>query len=68
MLRGRRAPSVAARAELDKQRDDAAALLRAAGWHVAVARADTAVETVWAELTERPVPSGSGLPGVGVPA
>jgi uncharacterized protein (DUF58 family) len=83
LLRGRRAPSLAARAELDKQRDDAVALLRASGWKVAVARADTAVEQVWAELTETaptfgtgpvgtgPVgtgPVGTGLYGTGVPA
>jgi uncharacterized protein (DUF58 family) len=50
LLRGRRSPSATARAELARQRDDAAALLRAAGWHVAVARADSTVADVWGEL------------------
>jgi uncharacterized protein (DUF58 family) len=63
LLRGRRAPSDAARAELDRQRDDAATLLRASGWHVAIARADVPVEQVWAELTETlPAQSGIGVP------
>jgi uncharacterized protein (DUF58 family) len=52
LLRGRRAPSATARAELDRQRDEASALLRAVGWRVAVARADSTVEQVWAELTD----------------
>ena len=63
LLRGRRTPSAAARAELDRQRDDAAALLRAAGWHVAVARADSPLEQVWAELTAAaPARGGMGVP------
>jgi len=68
LLRGRRSPSVAARAELDRQRDDAAALLRAAGWHVSIARADSAVEQVWAELTGREATSVTGAVGLGMPA
>jgi hypothetical protein len=63
LLRGRRAPSDAARAELDRQRDDAVTLLRAAGWHVAIARADVPIEQVWAELTQTvPVRGGLGVP------
>ncbi|WP_448623863.1 DUF58 domain-containing protein [Geodermatophilus sp. URMC 64] len=65
LQRGRRAPSATARAELDRQRDDAAALLRAAGWHVAVARADSTVEQVWAELTG---PEAASRSAAGVPA
>ena len=49
--RGRRSLSGTARSELARQREDAASLLRAAGWRVAVARADQSVEQVWAELT-----------------
>ena len=48
--RGRRALSTAARGALAAQRDDAAALLRAAGWRVAVARADRSIAEVWADL------------------
>ena len=48
--RGRRALPGAARTELDTQREEVATLLRAAGWQVAVARPDTPVEQVWAEL------------------
>ncbi len=59
LVRGRRSLTAAARAELDAQRDAAVALLRAAGWLVAVARADSAVEQVWAEL---------GRPGGALPA
>jgi uncharacterized protein (DUF58 family) len=56
--RGRRAMSAVSRAELDRQRDDAAELLRAAGWQVAVARADSPVDDVWRELG-RPSAAGS---------
>jgi uncharacterized protein (DUF58 family) len=56
--RGRRAISAASRAELDKQRDDAAELLRAAGWQVAVARADTTLAEVWRELGRLSVAGG----------
>lgn len=48
--RGRRAISAISRAELDRQRDDAVELLRAAGWQVAVARADSTVDEVWRVL------------------
>jgi len=48
--RGRRALSAASRGALASQREDAAALLRAAGWRVAVARADRSVADVWADL------------------
>jgi uncharacterized protein (DUF58 family) len=42
--------SVAAGEVLDSQREAAAALLRAAGWRVAVARADSPVAEVWSDL------------------
>jgi uncharacterized protein (DUF58 family) len=48
--RGRRAFAAASRATLDQQRDDAAQLLLAAGWRVAVARADQTIAEVWATL------------------
>jgi hypothetical protein len=48
--RGRRALSVASRSTLATQREDAATLLRAAGWRVAVARADRSVDEVWSAL------------------
>jgi uncharacterized protein (DUF58 family) len=52
--RGRRAVSAVARAELARQRDDAAALLRAAGWQVAIVPVGTSIADVWNELG-RPV-------------
>ncbi|MCV2491391.1 DUF58 domain-containing protein [Geodermatophilus sp. YIM 151500] len=64
---GRRGLSGAARAELDRQREECAALLRAAGWRVATARADLPVERVWTELV-RGVGLPAGGPGVEVPA
>jgi hypothetical protein len=48
--RGRRALTAGARSQLDAQREEVLALLRAAGWQVAVARPDAPVEQVWAEL------------------
>ena len=48
--RPRRGPTAAARGVLAAQREDAAALLRAAGWRVAVAGADRSVAEVWAAL------------------
>ena len=48
--RGRRAATATARGVLADQREDAAALLRAAGWRVAVAGADRSVADVWAAL------------------
>lgn len=47
--RGRRM-SASSRGVLASQCEDAAALLRAAGWRVAVARADRTVAGVWADL------------------
>ncbi|TQN43425.1 uncharacterized protein (DUF58 family) [Blastococcus colisei] len=47
--RGRRM-STASRGALAAAREDAATLLRTAGWRVAVARADRTVAEVWAEL------------------
>ncbi len=48
--RGRRPMSAASRGALAAQREDAATLLRAAGWRVAVASADRTVADVWADL------------------
>jgi uncharacterized protein (DUF58 family) len=64
-VRARRGPSAAARGALAGQREDAATLLRAAGWRVAVARADLTVAEVWATLggpAEAPV-TVAGLHG-----
>jgi hypothetical protein len=49
-LGGRRGASAAARGVLAAQREDAAALLRRAGWRVAVATAGRSVADVWAAL------------------
>jgi uncharacterized protein (DUF58 family) len=49
---GRRGMAAASRDALARQRDDAVALLRGAGWRVAVAQADRTVADVWAELTD----------------
>jgi uncharacterized protein (DUF58 family) len=70
LARGRRALSAASRGELARQRNDAAALLRAAGWRVAIARADQSVADVWTALGE---PGAVGVPTtaartVGLPA
>ena len=48
--RSRRGASTTARDVLARHREDAAALLRAAGWRVAVASADRSVADVWATL------------------
>jgi uncharacterized protein (DUF58 family) len=48
--RGHRHLSAASRGALATQREEAATLLRAAGWRVAVARADLTVADVWAGL------------------
>jgi uncharacterized protein (DUF58 family) len=56
--RVRRSLSAASRATLARQRDDAADLLGAAGWRVAVARADQSVADVWATLKGTGAPSG----------
>ncbi len=68
--RARRSLSAAARATLDRQREDAADLLRAAGWRVAVARADQSVAQVWAALggSDSPPAPEVGLRTVGAPA
>jgi uncharacterized protein (DUF58 family) len=70
LARGKRALSTAARGELARQRDEAVKLLRAGGWHVAVARADQSVAEVWSQLGPSPEaaarPAAAG--GVGVPA
>jgi uncharacterized protein (DUF58 family) len=68
MLRGRRVPAPGSQGVLGRQREDAAALLRRAGWRVAVARADKPVADVWAELggpvlTAPLVPAGGALWG-----
>ncbi|WP_116452765.1 DUF58 domain-containing protein [Blastococcus litoris] len=64
--RGRRAMSAASRGALAAQREDAATLLRAAGWRVAVARADLTVAEVWAGLggpaQAAPVAGRAGVP------
>jgi uncharacterized protein (DUF58 family) len=65
--KGRRTLSAASRGTLDQQREDAATLLRTAGWRVAVARADLSVAQVWTLLGvggPAVVPPGA----VGVPA
>ena len=48
--RSRRGPNAASREVRARQRGEAVALRRAAGWRVAVARADRSVTDVWAEL------------------
>ena len=48
--RSHRGASAASRAELARQQDEAAALLRAAGWTMAMVPAGCPVEQVWAEL------------------
>ena len=57
--RGRRSFSATSRATLARQRDDAADLLRAAGWRVAVARADQSVADVWSTLRGPGTPSAA---------
>jgi uncharacterized protein (DUF58 family) len=68
--RTRRGLSAASRATLDRQRDDAADLLRAAGWQVAVARADQSVAEVWATLSAADAPPAAsvGVKILGTPA
>jgi hypothetical protein len=62
--RGRRGMAAASRGALARHQDDAVALLRAAGWRVAVARADRAVADVWDELAD-PVAPALGQPPAG---
>src|SRR4051812_37705959 len=64
LARGRRGVSATARDTLARQRDDAAALLRSAGWRVAIARADQSVADVWTALGG---PALGGPGAVGVP-
>jgi uncharacterized protein (DUF58 family) len=59
--RGRRTVSAVSRAELTGQREQVAELLRAAGWHVAVAGAGSTVDEVWHALSRSPAPSGPSL-------
>ena len=76
--KARRTFSATSRDTLDRQREDAATLLRTAGWQVATARADLSVAQVWATLggpaaTSNRMPDGlAGEAGpygaVGVPA
>ncbi|HEV7211153.1 MAG TPA: DUF58 domain-containing protein [Blastococcus sp.] len=67
-VRGRRSAATA-RTTLADQRDAAAALLRASGWRVAVARADQSVPDVWAALTGPPGRvAGAGREPQGAPA
>jgi hypothetical protein len=62
--KGRRTLSAASRDTLDRQREDAATLLRTAGWQVAVARADLSVADVWSTLGG-PGAAAAELPGDG---
>jgi uncharacterized protein (DUF58 family) len=62
--RARRGMSAGAREELARQRDDAAALLRAAGWQVVVAAAAQPVEQVWALAGAAPGRAAAPLAGV----
>jgi len=67
--RGRRALSTPSRGALAAQREDAATLLRAAGWRVAFARADRSVEEVWAALGAPAQAAALTVPGLhGTPA
>ena len=68
--RVRRTLSAASRTTLARQRDDAAELLKAAGWRVAVARADQSVADVWAMLQTSggPPVATPGLETLGMPA
>ncbi len=63
--RGRRALSSVSRAHLAAQVEESAALLRGAGWQVAVAGAERSVEAVWAELAAQ---RGAAARPAGVPA
>jgi uncharacterized protein (DUF58 family) len=69
--RGRRGYSSGSRETLDRQREDAAGLLRAAGWGVAIARADLTVAQVWTSLGGPAASADDIAPdagAVGVPA
>ena len=62
LTRSRRGASAPARGVLASQREDAATLLRSAGWRVAVAGADRSVADVWATLG-----GAAGSPSVSPP-
>lgn len=53
-VRGHRPDTSGASTALSDQRDEAAAMLRAAGWRVAVVRAGDPVAQAWAALSGRP--------------
>jgi hypothetical protein len=65
--RPRRAATTHARGVLAQHREDAVALLRSAGWRVAVAAADRSVAEVWSTLGG-PVPSAAPASALGTPA
>ncbi|MGY1707075.1 DUF58 domain-containing protein [Geodermatophilus sp. SYSU D00697] len=60
--RGRR-PGTGASGELTRQQEAAADVLRAGGWQVALASAESSVASVWAQLS-RPGTAPAGLRGV----
>jgi uncharacterized protein (DUF58 family) len=60
--RGKRGLATTSRAVLVRQREEAATVLRAAGWRVAVARADRDVAEVWASLGD-PTNAPAGVVG-----
>jgi uncharacterized protein (DUF58 family) len=64
---GRHGLSQAARGALARQREDAATLLRAAGWRVTDARAGRSLADVWADLGA-PVGAAKGRESLGAPA
>ncbi len=67
--RGRRARLTgSARAELAGQREDAVALLRAAGWQVVVAGPADTVEAAWARLGSTGPATGGAVTGAPLPA
>jgi uncharacterized protein (DUF58 family) len=69
VARGRRAPSATSLATLGRAREDAATLLRNAGWRVAEARADRSVADVW-EVLGAPAlsPADAARTSLGAPA
>jgi uncharacterized protein (DUF58 family) len=67
--RGRRALSASSLNTLTRQREEAATLLRAAGWRVAEARADRSVAEVWTALGAPALPpAGVDRASRGVPS
>jgi hypothetical protein len=65
--RSRRAAATTPRGVLARQREDAASLLRSAGWRVAVAGADRSVADVWSALGGA-VPAARPADALGAPA